>query len=126
MTWSEMTKFPYNSFVWRGGDGSEVVAHLCSTGYNGSVELDDVVAAMREHRQADVHPEMLLPTGFGDGGGGVTEQMCERARRLANLAGCAEDALDDDARRSSAASSACARDCRSIRASCTSSITAAR
>jgi alpha-mannosidase len=87
MTWSQITKFPYNSFVWRGSDGSEVLAHLCSTGYNGSVEVDNLVTATREHRQADVHPELLLPTGFGDGGGGLTELMCERARRLANLAG---------------------------------------
>ena len=87
MTWSQITKFPYNSFVWRGSDGSEVLAHLCSTGYNGSVELDDLTTAIRDHRQADVHPELLLPTGFGDGGGGLTELMCERARRLTNLAG---------------------------------------
>ncbi len=87
MTWSQITKFPYNSFVWRGHDGSEVLAHLCTTGYNGMVELDNLVTAMRDHRQADVHPELLLPTGFGDGGGGLTEAMCERARRLQNLAG---------------------------------------
>ena len=87
MTWSQVTKFPYNSFVWRGSDGSEVLAHLCPTGYNGAVDLDNLVDATRDHRQADVHPEVLLPTGFGDGGGGLTEAMCERARRLANLAG---------------------------------------
>ena len=87
MTWSQITKFPYNSFVWRGSDGSEVLAHLCTTGYNGNVEVNNLVTAMRDHRQADVHPELLLPTGFGDGGGGLTEQMCERARRLHNLAG---------------------------------------
>lgn len=87
MTWSQITKFPYNSFVWRGSDGSEVLAHLCSTGYNGAVEVDNLVSAMRDHRQVDVHSELLLPTGFGDGGGGLTEAMCERARRVANLAG---------------------------------------
>lgn len=87
MTWSAVTRFPYNSFVWRGADGSEVVAHLCSTNYNGSVELRDISNALREHRQADVHPEMLLPTGFGDGGGGVVESMVERARRIESLAG---------------------------------------
>lgn len=87
MTWSQITKFPYNSFVWRGSDGSEVLAHLCSTGYNGTVDLNEISTAMRDHRQVDVHRELLLPTGFGDGGGGLTEAMCERARRLASLAG---------------------------------------
>lgn len=87
MTWSQITKFPYNSFVWRGHDGSEVLAHLCPTNYNGTVDLNDLIDASREHRQVDVHAEVLLPTGYGDGGGGMTEAMCERARRITNLAG---------------------------------------
>lgn len=87
MTWSQVTRFPYNSFVWRGHDGSEVLAHLCPTNYNGSVDLRDLTLAVRDHRQSDVHPEVLLPTGYGDGGGGPSEAMCERARRFRNLAG---------------------------------------
>jgi alpha-mannosidase len=87
MTWSAITRFPYTSFVWRGADGSEVLAHLSTTNYNGSVALAALSDALRAHRQAGVHPEMLLPTGWGDGGGGPSEMMCERARRIANLAG---------------------------------------
>ena len=87
MTWSAVNKFPYTSFVWKGADGSEVLTHLCPTGYNGNVQADELIGAAREHRQADVHPEVLLPIGYGDGGGGVTAAMCERARRFADLAG---------------------------------------
>jgi alpha-mannosidase len=87
MTWSQVTKFPYSSFVWRAGDGSEVVTHLCPTGYNGDGGISSTVNALREHRQADVHPETLLPIGYGDGGGGVTEEMIERLRRIRSLAG---------------------------------------
>jgi len=87
MTWSAITKFPYNSFVWRGNDGSEVLTHLCTTGYNGDVGIKgNLVEPMLAHRQADVHPELLLGVGFGDGGGGTTENMLERARRLGSLA----------------------------------------
>ena len=86
MTWSAITKFPYNSFVWRGHDGSEVLAHLCPTGYNGDVGLaGGLIDPLRGHRQSGVHAETLLGTGFGDGGGGVSEAMCERARRLGSL-----------------------------------------
>lgn len=86
MTWSAVTKFPYTSFVWRGNDGSDVLTHLCSTGYNGDVNLTGgIVTPLEEHRQAGVHPELLLGTGLGDGGGGVTEANCERARRLGAL-----------------------------------------
>jgi len=88
MTWGAVTKFPYSSFVWRGDDGSEVVAHIVSQnfGYNGKTSLGELKGHAFGHRQSDVHHEFLAPTGYGDGGGGPTEEMCERARRVANLA----------------------------------------
>ncbi len=88
MTWGAITKFPYSSFVWRGDDGSEVVAHIVSqpVGYNGKTTLAELKGHALGHRQSDVHREFLAPTGWGDGGGGPTEEMCERARRMANLA----------------------------------------
>jgi alpha-mannosidase len=87
MTWSAVTKFPYSSFVWRGADGSEVMTQLCSTIYNQNVEAEPLNLNLDEHRQVDVHNEMLVCVGYGDGGGGVTEEQLERARRFANLAG---------------------------------------
>jgi alpha-mannosidase len=87
MTWSAVTRFPYTSFVWRGTDGSEVLTHLCATGYNGDAKLGELVEPLRKHRNLEDHPAMLLPTGFGDGGGGTTEDQLERARRYADLAG---------------------------------------
>ena len=88
LTWSAVTRFPYSSFVWRGTDGSEVVAHVTqNAGYNNSLDLGELDANARGHVQADVHGEFLHPTGYGDGGGGPTEEMCERARRLNALAG---------------------------------------
>lgn len=88
MTWSQVSRFPYTSFVWRGSDGlSEVVAHLATTGYNGEVQLSENRRALRRHRQLDVHDAMLIGTGLGDGGGGPNESFAERARRFRNLAG---------------------------------------
>ena len=34
-----------------------------------------------------MHNEFLVPTGFGDGGGGVTPEILERARRVKDLCG---------------------------------------
>ena len=87
MTWSAVTRFPYTSFRWKGHDGSEVLTHLCSTGYNQEINAEPLNTALDEHRQVDVHDEMLLAVGYGDGGGGTTEDICERARRFADLAG---------------------------------------
>ena len=88
LAWSNITRFPHSSFVWRGNDGSEVTAHILqSCGYNTEVLPKQLKRTADTFQQADVHGEYLLPTGYGDGGGGVTEEMCERARRLRNLAG---------------------------------------
>jgi alpha-mannosidase len=87
MTWSAITKFNHNAFVWKGSDGeSEVLTYLHPAGYGGHVELSECVEAARSYRQADVHDEILFPMGYGDGGGGTTEEHVERSRRLADLA----------------------------------------
>ncbi len=87
LTWSAVTRFPFSSFRWRGSDGSEVIAHVTQdAGYNNRVDLAELHAHADGHTQADVHADFLHPTGFGDGGGGTTEEMCERVRRLNALA----------------------------------------
>jgi len=86
LTWSSITRFPYSSFVWRGNDGSEVVAHLTqNVGYTNYTHISEIVANARGHSQSHLHPEFLHPTGHGDGGGGPTEEHIERARRLSRL-----------------------------------------
>jgi len=87
LAWSDVITFPYSSFLWRGSDGSEVVVHLAELGYNQLVCPDELKRGARVHRQSDIHEEFLAPSGHGDGGGGVTEEMCERARRMASLPG---------------------------------------
>ncbi|MEX2605707.1 MAG: glycoside hydrolase family 38 C-terminal domain-containing protein [Kiritimatiellia bacterium] len=99
LTWSNINLFPHSSFIWRGVDGSEVVSHVTQgLGYNQEARPHEVRKAADEHRQSDVHDEFLMPSGYGDGGGGVTPEMCERARRLAALEGVPNTAwgrLDD-------------------------------
>lgn len=88
LTWNLVNRFPYSSFVWRGNDGSEVVAHVTQDGgYCATLEAAELKNAAWGHQQGDVHRELLLPTGYGDGGGGPTAEMCERARRLGGLPG---------------------------------------
>lgn len=97
--WGSLTLFPYSSFLWQGSDGSEILAHVSQgMGYNMNVRASEIRSAANEYRQSDVHEEMLMACGYGDGGGGVTEAMCERARRLEDLAGtpaCAWGRIDD-------------------------------
>jgi alpha-mannosidase len=84
LTWSLLNRFPYSSFRWQGIDGSEVIVHLSTggNGYNSRVNATELTNAALQYPQADVHDAFVLPTGHGDGGGGVTEEILERARRF--------------------------------------------
>lgn len=89
LTWSNINRFPYSSFLWRGVDGSEVLTHVTQElGYNQNALPSEACTAARAYLQSDVHDACLQPTGFGDGGGGPTPEMCERARIQARLSGC--------------------------------------
>jgi alpha-mannosidase len=85
--WSSLTQFPHNSFIWKSPDGSEILTHLALSGYNCEVKVGECIDMAEEYKQSDVHDEGLLAAGYGDGGGGLTEAHCERARRLSDLAG---------------------------------------
>lgn len=88
VAWRRVSHFPHSSFRWRGNDGTEVLAHVSfavENCYNGTATVGELQVAAARHRQSAIHREVLVPTGYGDGGGGPTEEMCERGRRLANL-----------------------------------------
>lgn len=88
LSWSTVNRFPHSSFRWQGPDGTEVNAHVVLIhDYNENVDVKRLREDVFHHQQAAVHPEFLQPTGYGDGGGGPTEEMLERARRVSNLAG---------------------------------------
>lgn len=101
MTWSEVNKFPHNSFIWESSDGSKVLSHLANCGYVSPMNIKQAIDNANMYKQSDIHSEMLLAIGHGDGGGGVTEGQCERVRRMKNLATvpkarwtCADDFFD--------------------------------
>jgi alpha-mannosidase len=88
LTWGTVHRFPYSSFRWRGHDGSEVLVHVSQeVGYNGTVNLSDLNKMEECQQEAGIHDAFLVPTGFGDGGGGLTPEILERARRVKDLCG---------------------------------------
>jgi alpha-mannosidase len=87
-TWNTVNRFPHSSFVWRGPGGHAVTSHVTQgIQFNNTLAAGQLLAASRQHQQADLHLEFLMPNGWGDGGGGPSEEMCERARRLSALRG---------------------------------------
>ncbi len=84
--WRQVTQFPHRSFRWRGLDGTEVLVHCGAFSYNGPESTGDMIDIAQGNPQTGIHDESLLPYGHGDGGGGPTDAMCERALRWRDLA----------------------------------------
>lgn len=92
LTWSETNRFPHDLFWWEGLDGSRVLAHLFDnpgnpadpnlSGYNGAPDPPSILSTWRNYGGKHCSPESLLSIGYGDGGGGVTDQMIEQMRDL--------------------------------------------
>ena len=80
LSWNDTNKFPYESFVWKGIDGSEVTAHFNSIHSTGDPE--DVTRRLENRRNKHLTENVLLAYGYGDGGGGPTREMVEGALRV--------------------------------------------
>lgn len=74
LTWNNHNKFPYKSFVWKGIDGTEILAHMAPQGtYNSSATPLALVKS--EQGNNDGAKEGLLVYGIGDGGGGPVKPL---------------------------------------------------
>ncbi len=88
VTWSETNLIPFDLFWWEGLDGSRVLMHTFNNpagGYNGDIGPRAATETWRNFRAKHLNPESLLAIGWGDGGGGPTEEMLERTRLLADF-----------------------------------------
>ncbi|MBP0574011.1 hypothetical protein J8J27_25260, partial [Mycobacterium tuberculosis] len=54
-------------------------------GYNGELQPAATLGTWKNFRGKIGHDETLLSVGYGDGGGGVTPEMVERAAQMADF-----------------------------------------
>lgn len=93
LSWNQCNTFPHTSFRWRGLDGSEVLGHNTPGGdYNATLTPKELRRATANVRGRDIAglsgaAVALQPFGFGDGGGGPTADMLERAHAAADCEG---------------------------------------
>ena len=104
--WNEYNKFPYDTFRWRGLDGSTILTHFgCAisyaevetdfmTTYNPSMEPSFVLGAWKRYQQKDINRDLLYDFGYGDGGGGPASDYLEYAKREKDLEGCPKVKLE--------------------------------
>lgn len=83
----DTNRFPHTIFRWKGNDGSEVLAYMQRTAYNGEYVPAELSRASKENDQKDVTNTVMGMFGYGDGGGGCTYAMLERGSRLQNFPG---------------------------------------
>ncbi len=88
VNWSETNPMPFDLFWWEGLDGSRVLAHTFNNpvgGYNAQISPRASVETWRNFRGKRHARESLLSFGYGDGGGGPTEEMLERQQQMADF-----------------------------------------
>ena len=89
MSWNQFNHFPYQTFKWKGIDGSEVITHFPPENtYNSQLQPKQLMEAQNTFMERDCLADFMSLYGIGDGGGGPTEEQIERGRRMANLECC--------------------------------------
>lgn len=88
---NEINRVEHESFIWRGIDGSEVIAHIPVSG--GHTDVRDVFYTGDGIRDKDATDKRLLTFGMGDGGGGPTYGMIEEAKRVTACEGMPETTM---------------------------------
>ncbi len=94
LAWNQFNKIPYDTMMWRGIDGSEVLTHLITTlgvnqpikdfftTYNGMLHPDAIMGGWMRYQNKDINNDILISYGYGDGGGGPTREMLETSIRM--------------------------------------------
>ena len=90
LSWSESNKYPHDLFMWRGIDGSEILTNFITardatmpfeddkhTRYNGYTTPSYVLGAWQRFQDKPYSDEVVVPFGYGDGGGSANEEMLE-------------------------------------------------
>ncbi|MGW2071875.1 alpha-mannosidase [Streptomyces sp. NPDC001953] len=91
ISWNQTNKFPHHTFWWEGIDGTRVFTHFPPVDtYNACFSGEEMARAVRNYQEKGSATRSLAPFGWGDGGGGPTREIMERARRLKDLEGSAK------------------------------------
>ncbi len=88
LSWNKQNRFPHNTFWWEGIDGTRVLTHFPPVDtYNAEVTGEEMAFSERNFSEHGWSDWALMPYGYGNGGGGPTREMLERAHRIRDLDG---------------------------------------
>lgn len=88
LSWSMFNEFPHHTFIWKGMDGTEVLAHMPPEGeYNSGATPISLRKIEKKFKDKEVCDEAMLLFGIGDGGGGPGSDHLEWLSREKDMAG---------------------------------------
>lgn len=95
ISWNEYNMLPYDTFMWRGIDSTEIFTYFMTaqhtdkngrvgngTTYNAMLEPTQVKGAWNRYQQKHLNDEVIMTFGYGDGGGGPTQNHLENYKRM--------------------------------------------
>jgi len=88
LSWNETNRFPHHTFWWEGLDGTRMFTHFSPIDtYNALNTPSQLRFASQNFSDHAGASSSLVLFGYGDGGGGPTQVMVDRARIARDLAG---------------------------------------
>lgn len=84
-TWNDTNRFPHNNFIWRGIDGTDVLACVPPTHFITWNMPSQIQENWEAYIDKDCGGQTMNMFGYGDGGSGCTEEMLEMMNRFDKL-----------------------------------------
>ncbi|MEM9707748.1 MAG: glycoside hydrolase family 38 C-terminal domain-containing protein [Pseudomonadota bacterium] len=105
LNWNQVNRVPWASHLWEGLDGSRVTAHVLTTprevqylpfptNYKSDLSAAEVLGTF-SHANGDVGRALPICYGYGDGGGGPTEELLAKARAYRAMPGMPQFKMSD-------------------------------
>jgi alpha-mannosidase len=92
--WSQYNRLPYDTFMWQGIDGTQILTHFSTvkefgseyaSTYNSMANASEALGTWQNFQQKELQKDLLMAYGFGDGGGGPTREMLENIEVMKNF-----------------------------------------
>jgi len=96
MGWNQYNRLPYDTFLWQGIDGTKILTHFITvkelgssytSTYNSMANPQEALGTWNNFQQKELHNDLLMAYGFGDGGGGPTLEMLENMEIMDSFPG---------------------------------------
>ena len=81
-TWNDTNRFPHNNFIWRGIDGTTILACVPPTHFITWNAPSQIQENWNAYIDKDLGGQTMNMFGYGDGGSGCTEDMLEMMKRF--------------------------------------------